>query len=91
MRQTGARSLSGSSILSITWGITSPARCTRTRSPSRTSFLATSSRLWRVARATVTPPISTGSMRATGVTTPLRPTLGRIERMRVISFLGGNL
>src|SRR3954447_23637378 len=68
-----------------------PARWTRTRSPSRTSLRATSSRLCRVARATVTPPISTGSMIATGVTTPVRPTEGRIERMRVTSLRGGNL
>jgi hypothetical protein len=44
-----------------------------------------------VARETVTPPISTGSMMATGVTTPVRPTDGRIERMRVTSLRGGNL
>ena len=88
---SGERSWPGSSMRSITCGMTSPARCTRTRSPSRTSLRATSSRLCRVARATVTPPISTGSMMATGVTTPVRPTEGRIERMRVTSLRGGNL
>jgi hypothetical protein len=76
---------------SITCGMTSPARCTRTQSPSRTSFRATSSRLWRVARETVTPPSSTGRSSATGVTTPVRPTEGAIASTRVISFLGGNL
>ncbi len=85
------RSRSGSSMRSTTCGMTSPALCTLTRSPSRMSLRATSSRLWRVARATVTPPISTGSIKATGVTTPVRPTLDRIERMRVTSLRGGNL
>ncbi len=91
MCHSGPRSRSGSSMRSTTCGMTSPARCTRTRSPSRTPLRATSSRLCRVARATVTPPISTGSISATGVTTPVRPTEGRIDRMRVTSRRGGNL
>ena len=89
--QAGPRSRSGSSIRSTTWGMTSPARWMRTRSPSRMSLRATSSRLWRVARLTVTPPISTGRIIATGVTTPVRPTLARIASTRVISLRGGNL
>ncbi|HWN41370.1 MAG TPA: hypothetical protein VNW71_04080, partial [Thermoanaerobaculia bacterium] len=32
IRHSGARSRSGSSMRSMTWGMTSPARCTRTRS-----------------------------------------------------------
>ena len=87
----GARFRPFSSIRSITWGMTSPARWMRTRSPSRMSFLATSSRLWRVARETVTPESSTGRSMATGVTTPVRPTLGMILSTRVISLRGGNL
>jgi hypothetical protein len=43
-----------------------------------------------VARLTVTPPISTGRMIATGVTTPVRPTEAMIDRMRVTSARGGN-
>jgi len=79
IRHSGPRPRSVSSMRSMTWGITSPARWTRTRSPSRTSFLATSSRLCSVARATVTPPSSIGSMMATGVTTP-RPSDGGEDR-----------
>ena len=91
MRKTAPRSRSGSSSRSITCGMTSPARCTRTLSPSRMSLRSTSSRLCSVARATVTPPSSTGSISATGVTTPVRPTLGTIDSTRVTSLRGGNL
>ena len=58
--RAGACSLS----TSTTSGITSPARRTRTVSPTRTSLRSTSSWLWSVARLTVTPETSTGwSMR----------------------------
>ncbi len=91
MRKGGLRFLPGQGSRSTTCGMTSPARCTRTRSPSRTSLRATSSRLWSVARLTVTPPISTGRISATGVTTPVRPTLGTILRIWVSCLRGGNL
>ena len=55
------------------------------------SLRATSSRLCSVARATVTPPSSTGRSSATGVTTPERPTEGTILSTRVTSLRGGNL
>ena len=42
-------------------GITSPARCTMTVSPTRTSLRRISSSLCRVARCTTTPPTVTGS------------------------------
>ncbi len=58
-----------------TWGMTSPARCTITSSPGRTSLRWMSSSLCRVARSTVTPPTGTGSSTAKGVSTPVRPTL----------------
>ena len=60
--------------LRTTSGMTSPALWSRTRSPMRTSLRRTSSRLWRVARATVEPATSTGRRCATGVSVPVRPT-----------------
>ena len=72
-------------------GFTSPARSTRTVSPTRISFLATSSALWRVARLMVTPPTSTGFKSARGVSVPVRPTDMAISCTSVISFRGGNL
>ena len=57
-----------------TSGMTSPARRMSTQSPMRTSLRRSSSSLCSVARATSTPPMRTGSMSATGVTTPVRPT-----------------
>ena len=71
--------------------MTSPARCTRTVSPTRTSLLATSSSLWRVARLTVTPPTSTGAITAMGVTAPVRPTLTSMANTRVVASGGGEL
>ena len=50
-----------------TWGMTSPARCTITRSPSRMSLRLMSSSLWSVAFETVTPPTCTGSSCGPGV------------------------
>ena len=46
------------------WGITSPARMTSTRSPSRMSLVAISSSLCSVALVTVTPLTCTGSSSA---------------------------
>ena len=74
-----------------TCGITSPARCTTTSSPSRMSLRRMSSSLCRVARSTVTPPTLTGSRTANGVSTPVRPTLTAISRRRVVAVVGANL
>ena len=71
--------------------MTSPARWTRTRSPSRTSLRSSSSRLCSDALDTVTPPTSTGLSSATGVSTPVRPTDTKILSMRVTSLRGSNL
>ena len=57
-----------------TSGITSPARCTITESPTRTSLRVSSSWLCNEARDTVTPPTVIGSRSATGVNAPVRPT-----------------
>jgi len=57
-----------------TWGITSPARWTITLSPSRMSLRLMSSSLCSVAVLTVTPPTSTGSSWAHGLSAPVRPT-----------------
>ena len=61
-----------------TCGITSPARWTITVSPSRMSLRLMSSSLWSVAFETVTPPTSTGSSCAHGLSAPVRPTRMRI-------------
>jgi len=71
--------------------MTSPARRTRTVSPTRTSLRSTSSWLWSVARDTVTPETSTGWSSATGVSFPVRPTWTAMPRIRVTSSRGGNL
>ena len=64
-----------------TWGMTSPARCTITTSPSRMSLRLMSSSLCSVARETVTPPTSTGSSIAHGLRAPVRPTrIGDLRR-----------
>ena len=86
---SGAR-LSGSTARR-TCGITSPARRTTTRSPTRTSLRVISSWLWRVALVTVTPPTNTGSSRATGVRDPVRPTCTSIPRSVVTASSAGNL
>ena len=57
-----------------TCGITSPARWTITSSPSRMSLRLMSSSLCSVACETVTPPTSTGSSCAHGLSAPVRPT-----------------
>src|SRR5439155_1575235 len=74
-----------------TCGITSPARVTSTQSPSRMSFASIRSKLWSVAVVTVTPPISTGSSTAYGLSAPVRPTLIRISLSLVIWTSGANL
>ncbi len=74
-----------------TWGITSPARCTTTVSPTRTSLRSISSWLCSEAFETVTPPTRTGRSFATGVSAPVRPTLASIASTTVVSCWGGNL
>ena len=71
--------------------MTSPARCSSTVSPSRTSLRAISSSLCRVAFVTTTPPTVTGSSRATGVSEPVRPTWISIRRSTVVARSAGNL
>ncbi len=72
-------------------GITSPARCTSTVSPTRTSLRSISSWLWSEAFETVTPPTRTGRSFATGVSAPVRPTCTSIASTTVVSCCGGNL
>ena len=73
-----------------TCGITSPARVTTTWSPSRTSFRARSSSLWRVAWLTVTPLTWTGSSCANGIMLPTRPTFQTTCLSVVVAVIGGN-
>ncbi len=72
-------------------GITSPARWTITMSPSRMSLRLMSSSLWSVARETVTPPTSTGSSWAHGLSAPVRPTRMWIFSRRVVAVIGAHL
>ncbi len=72
-------------------GITSPARCTTTVSPMRTSLAFTSSSLWSVALETVTPPTATGTSLATGVRTPVLPTCTSMACNTVMACSAGNL
>ncbi len=74
-----------------TCGITSPARWTITRSPSRMSFRRMSSSLWSVALVTVTPPMCTGSSSASGLSTPVLPTRTWIFTSRVVPAVGAHL
>src|SRR5438067_8412220 len=57
----------------------------------RTSLRSTSSMLWSDALRTVTPPTCTGSSSATGVSTPVRPTDGKMFTIRVVAWRGLNL
>ena len=72
-------------------GITSPARWTITSSPSRMSLRLMSSSLCSVARETVTPPTSTGSSIAHGLSAPVRPTRIAILSSRVVAVIGAHL
>ena len=74
-----------------TWGMTSPARWTITRSPSRMSLRLMSSSLCSVAFETVTPPTCTGSSSAHGFSAPVRPTRMWIFRSVVIAVEGAHL
>ena len=55
------------------------------------SLAAISAALWSVALETVTPPISTGSSTAYGLSAPVRPTLIRISSSFVTCTSGANL
>ena len=57
----------------ITWGITSPALSTVTESPILISLRIISSSLCNVALETITPPMFTGFIFATGVSAPVLP------------------
>ena len=90
-RQGTASAGRSDSTGATTSGMTSPALRTTTVSPSRTSLRATSSSLWRVARATVEPPTKTGVSEAKGVARPVRPMLTKIRSRTVVFSSGGNL
>ena len=74
-----------------TSGMTSPALRITTRSPISTPLRRTSSALCRVASETVEPDTVTGSMKANGVTRPVRPTFTRMSRSLVVASSGGYL
>ena len=74
-----------------TWGITSPALSTVTASPILISFLFISSSLCSVALETITPPIFTGSIFATGVNAPVLPTWISIFKIFEIELFAENL
>ena len=78
------------SITLMTCGITSPALWICTISPIRISFFVISSKLWRVALDTSTPPIFTSSKRATGVIAPVLPTWKSISIILVEVFSAEN-
>ena len=72
-------------------GMTSPALRSTTVSPIRTPLRRTSSALCRVARSTVDPATTTGSITPNGVTRPVRPTLTWMSRSVVLTSSGGYL
>ena len=72
-------------------GITSPARCSTTVSPMRTSLRAISSSLCRVARVHQhAADIDRLRARATGVSAPVRPTWMRMSCSTVVACSAGN-
>jgi hypothetical protein len=76
---------------STTLGITSPLRSISTVSPMARSSRAISSSLCNVALDTVTPLTTTGRSRATGVSTPVRPTWTEIASSLVSARSAANL
>jgi len=74
-----------------TSGMTSPALRITTVSPTSTPLRRTSSALCSVASDTVEPATVTGSMKANGVTRPVRPTLTRMSTSFVVASSGGYL
>ena len=87
----GLRSAPSGMCGPTTCGITSPARCTITVSPMRMSLRLMSSSLCSVAIDTVTPPTTTGSSTANGLSAPVRPTLTPMSRSVVRAVVGANL
>ena len=71
--------------------MTSPALSTVATSPILISFLNISSSLWSVALDTITPPILTGFILATGVSAPVLPTWISIFRISEIELFAENL
>ena len=69
-------------------GMTSPALRSTTVSPMRTPLRCTSVALCSVARSTVDPATTTGSMTPNGVTRPVRPTLTWMSRSCGVDLLG---
>ena len=74
-----------------TSGITSPALRITTVSPMSTPLRLTSDALCSVAWLTVEPATLTGSMKANGVTRPVRPTLTLMSSSLVVASSGGYL
>ena len=74
-----------------TSGITSPALRITTTSPINTPLRVISSALCSVALVTVEPATLTGSIKANGVTRPVRPTLTLISSNFVVTSSGGYL
>ncbi len=72
-------------------GITSPALRSTTVSPMSTPLRATSEELCRVARSTVDPATTTGSITPYGVTRPVRPTPTWMSSSLVLTSSGGYL
>jgi hypothetical protein len=87
----GPRFLRSASTTATICGITSPARCTITLSPMRTSLRSISSSLCKVAFETTTPPTVIGSSFATGVRAPVRPTWIEMPLRVVTACSAGNL
>ena len=88
VQATGPRGVSGTKPRIC--GMTSPARCSITVSPARTSLRAISSSLCSVARVTTTPPTFTGWRWATGVNAPVRPTWTSMFSSSVWACSAGN-
>mmetsp|Transcript_20026 Transcript_20026/g.51307 ORF Transcript_20026/g.51307 Transcript_20026/m.51307 type:complete len:270 (+) Transcript_20026:301-1110(+) len=70
--------------------MTSPARSNTTWSPTLTPFFRTRPTLCRLARATVTPPMATGSSTAMGVSRPVLPSDISMASRRVTVCSAGN-
>src|SRR6185295_7570019 len=82
--------LSSASDFTI-YGMTSPALSTSTESPIIRSFSLMTSSLNREMEETVTPPIGTGFILATGVIDPVRPTWNSTFRRLLVACLALNL
>ncbi len=72
-------------------GMTSPALRSTTVSPMSTPFFTTMAALCSVARSTVEPATTTGSITPNGVTRPVRPTPTWMSSSLVLTSSGGYL